>query len=65
MLSDAPPSREEVTTSRTWPECTEVNTFTNSGMMAPASVPQVITVESCHQSDVLPPRSGMSIADST
>ena len=31
-------------------ECVEVKTFTNSGMIAPASVPQVITVESCHHS---------------
>ena len=65
MLSDAPPSRDEVTTSRTWPECTEVKTLTNSGMIAPASVPQVITVESCHHSAVLPPRLGISSADST
>ena len=49
MLSDAPPSREEVTTSRTCRESTEVKTLTNSGMIAPASVPQVITVESFHQ----------------
>src|ERR1041385_3709809 len=49
MLSDAPPSREEVTTSRTWREFTEVNTFTNSGMIAPARVPQVMTAESFHQ----------------
>src|ERR1044071_3932692 len=54
MLSDAPPSRDDVTTSRTWRESTEVNTLTNSGMIAPASVPQVITVESFHQSDPSP-----------
>ena len=46
-------------------EWAEVKTLTNSGMMAPASVPQVMTVESCHHSDVLPPRLGISSADST
>src|SRR5215510_14760604 len=49
MFSDAPPSRAEVTTSRTWRDSVDVNTLTNSGMMAPASVPQVITVDSFHQ----------------
>src|SRR6266481_2113176 len=39
-------------------ESTEVKTFTNSGITAPASVPQVITVESFHQSDVSPASSG-------
>ena len=42
MLSDAPPSRELVTTSRTWRDSVEVKTLTNSGMIAPASVPQVM-----------------------
>jgi len=60
--SEAPPSRAEVTTSRTWAELVEVNTLTNSGMMAPARVPQVMTVESFHQR--LPsPRSGIMIQD--
>ena len=59
MLSDAPPSRAEVTTSFTWPDVVDVKTFTNSGMMAPASVPQVMTVESCHHRFVLPPMSGI------
>src|SRR2546427_8247809 len=58
MFSDAPPSRDEVTTSFTWPDSTEVKTFTSSGMIAPASVPQVITVDSFHQS-VPSPRVGM------
>src|SRR3954469_16712662 len=31
MFSDAPPSFDEVTTSRTWAESTDVNTLTNSG----------------------------------
>src|SRR5690242_16222264 len=59
MFSDAPPSCEEVTTSRTCAESTDVNTLTNSGMIAPATVPHVITVDSFHQS-VPSPRSGIS-----
>src|SRR6185503_19392805 len=65
MLSDAPPSRELVTTSRTCRLSTEVNTLTSSGMMAPARVPQVMTVESFHQSDGSPPTAGMSRYDTT
>ena len=65
MLSDAPPSRDDVTTSRTWRELVEVNTLTISGMIAPASVPQVITVDSCHHSAVLPLMSGMTTYDTT
>src|SRR5512143_1658699 len=57
MLSDAPPSRDEVTTSRTCRDSVDVKTFTNSGMIAPAKVPQVITLDSCHHS-VPSPRSG-------
>jgi hypothetical protein len=40
-----------------------VKTFTISGMIAPASVPQVMIVESFHQS-VPSPRSAMSMYDS-
>src|SRR4051794_11837189 len=65
MLSDAPPSRELVTTSRTCRESTEVKTLTSSGMMAPASVPQVMTVDSFHHSEESPPRSGMRRYDTT
>ena len=54
-LRDAPPAPEDVTTSRTCADSVDVNTFTSSGMMAPASVPQVITVESFHQSEESPP----------
>src|SRR6266576_1008669 len=60
MLSDAPPSRDAVTTSRTWRDSVEVKTFTNSGMMAPASVPQVMIVESFHHIEASPPSVGMS-----
>src|SRR5262249_8665464 len=59
MFSEAPPSREEVTISRVWAESTDVKTLTNSGMIAPASVPHVIIVESFHQSVGLPPMFGM------
>ena len=64
MLSEAPPSRDEVTTSLTCPECVDVKIFTNSGMIAPASVPHVITDDSCHHSDELPPSVGISAYDS-
>src|SRR5262245_47847614 len=59
MLSDGPPSRDEVTTSPTWRDSVEVNTLTNSGMIAPAAVPQEMMIESCHQSWVSPPRFGI------
>jgi hypothetical protein len=49
-LSDGPPSREEVTTSATCPDLVEVKTLMTSGMMAPASVPQLMMVDSFHQS---------------
>src|SRR5690606_38772086 len=65
MLSEAPPSREEDTTSRTCAECVDVNTLTISGMMAPARVPQVMTSESCHQRSVFPARSGITTFDTT
>ncbi len=60
MLSEAPPSREAVTTSRTCPDSVEVKTLTSSGMSAPASVPQLMMVESFHHSEVSPPRLGTS-----
>src|SRR5947208_16814632 len=56
MLSEAPPSREEVTTSLTWLDSVDVKILTSSGMIAPASVPHVMTVESLHHS-VPAPRS--------
>ena len=65
MFNDAPPSREDVTTSRTWRELVDVKTFTSSGMIAPASVPQVITVESFHHREESPPRSGISIQETS
>ena len=65
MLSDAPPSRELVTISRTWRELVEVKTLTNSGISAPASVPQLMMVASFHQSVVSPARSGIIMSLST
>src|SRR5204863_6425734 len=64
IFSDAPPSREDATTSRTCADSVDVNTFTNSGMMAPASVPHVITVDSFHHS-VPSPRFGISRYETT
>src|SRR5499425_2525871 len=59
MSSEAPPSRAEVTTSRTCADSVEVKTLTNSGMIAPARVPQVMTVASFHHRVPLP-RPGIS-----
>src|SRR2546423_15573307 len=61
MFSDAPPSRDDVTTSRTCRDPTDVKTFTNSGMIAPASVPQVITSDSFDHSGASPPTLGITI----
>src|SRR5258708_19574551 len=63
MFSDAPPSREEVTISRTCRDPVEVNTFTNSGIIAPARVPQVITSDSFHHSVGSPPMLGIRTRD--
>src|SRR5438105_6768956 len=59
ILSEAPPSREEVTTSRTCRDSVDVKTFTNSGMIAPASVPHVMMAESFHHKVVSPAISGI------
>src|SRR4051812_507810 len=63
MFSDAPPCSLAVTTSRTCREEVEVKTFTNSGMMAPASVPHVMMEASLHHIVLSPPRFGMSRYD--
>src|SRR5262245_40156357 len=63
MLSDAPPSFDAVTTSRTWPDSTEVKTLMSSGMIAPAAVPHVMMIESFHQRVESPPRLGISWLD--
>src|SRR5688572_14555629 len=63
MFSDAPPSLDDVSTSRTCAECIDVKIFTSSGMIAPASVPQLMMADSCHHRFVLPAISGISSFD--
>src|SRR5436190_16860488 len=65
MFREGPPSRDAVTTSRTWRDSVEVKTLTSSGMMAPARVPQVMLVESFHHIDGWLPRLGMSRYETT
>src|SRR5438876_10848798 len=65
MLSDGPPSLEEVTTSLTWIESVEVNTLTSSGIIAPARVPHGIIAASFHQRVVSPPRLGTMSFETT
>src|SRR5881296_1016869 len=64
ILSEAPPSREAVTTSRTCRDSVDVKTFTNSGMIAPASVPHVMMAESFHHRVVSPAISGIRMRES-
>src|SRR2546425_2451894 len=64
ILSEAPPSREEVTTSFTCRDLMDVKTFTNSGMIAPASVPHVMTAESFHHRVVSPAILGIRMRES-
>src|SRR6266850_403581 len=49
MLSDAQPCLEQLVTSRTCRELVLTKTFVNSGITAPATVPQLIMTESTHQ----------------
>src|SRR6185436_138703 len=49
MLSDAPPCLEQFVTSRTCLQLVLTKTFVNSGISAPATVPQLIMTESTHQ----------------
>ena len=55
MFSDGPPSRELMTTSRTWRLPVDVNALTSSGMTAPASVPTATMVAKTHHSDAVGP----------
>src|SRR5882724_7142438 len=50
IFSDAPPCFEQFVTSLTCFELVLVNTFVNSGINAPAIVPQEIIADSTHQS---------------
>src|SRR3954466_147523 len=64
MVNDGPPSRDDVTTSRTCRDSVDVKTFTNSGMIAPASVPHVMIAESFHHKVGSPPICGIRTQDS-
>jgi len=57
MLSEAPPCCDEITTSRTCLLSVEVKALVNSGMTAPASVPNEMIVASTHHSPSRPGRS--------
>src|SRR5687768_5073056 len=59
IFNDAPPSREEVTTSCTCRDSVEVNTLTSSGMIAPASVPHEMMIPSFHHSVLFPASVGI------
>src|SRR5882724_3988138 len=54
MLSEAPPARDEITTSFTCADSVEVNTLISSGMTAPANVPQLMISDNTHHSWPLP-----------
>ena len=49
MFSDAPPCLEQLVTSRTCRELVLTNTLVNSGISAPATVPQLMMTDSTHQ----------------
>ena len=59
MFREAPPSRDEVTISLVWRDSVEVNTLTNSGITAPARVPQEMMSDSLHHSVLLPCTTGI------
>src|SRR4051812_37241642 len=48
MFNEAPPCLEQLVTSRTCLELVLTNTLVNSGINAPATVPQLIITESTH-----------------
>src|SRR5690242_9741674 len=49
MFKEAPPCLEQLVTSRTCLELVLTNTLVNSGISAPATVPQLIITERTHQ----------------
>src|SRR5436309_16096866 len=49
MFSDAPPCLEQFVTSRTCRELVLTNTLVNSGISAPATVPQLMMPDRTHQ----------------
>src|SRR5271155_1294707 len=48
MFSDAPPCLEQLVTSLTWRELVLTKTLVNSGITAPATVPQLMMIDSTH-----------------
>src|SRR5436190_1088083 len=50
IFKEAPPCLEQLVTSRTCLELVLTNTFVNSGISAPATVPQLIIIERTHHS---------------
>src|SRR5581483_4723733 len=48
IFSEAPPCLEQFVTSRTCRELVLTNTFVNSGINAPATVPQLMMIDSTH-----------------
>src|ERR1700691_6056811 len=48
MLSEAPPCLEQLVTSLTWRELVLTKTFVNSGITAPATVPQLMMIDNTH-----------------
>src|SRR5271157_5059863 len=48
MFSDAPPCLEQLVTSLTWRELVLTKILVNSGISAPATVPQLMMTESTH-----------------
>src|SRR5437016_2119714 len=51
IFSDAPPCFEQLVTSRTCRDVVLTKTFVNSGIKAPAMVPQLIITDSTHHKD--------------
>src|ERR1043165_1569588 len=50
MFNDAPPCLEQLVTSRTCLQLVLTKTFVNSGINAPATVPQLMMADRTHQS---------------
>src|SRR5580698_149907 len=48
MLSEAPPCLEQLVTSRTWRDLVLTKTLVNSGITAPATVPQLMMIDKTH-----------------
>src|SRR6476620_291251 len=62
IFREAPPCLEQLVTSLTWRELVLTKTFVNSGMSAPATVPQLIITERTHHNAGwgVPPESAKS-----